>query len=47
MRVNSRGSGSDQPEAERDLAQVAVDITPVGDRVTITARRTDSAARAG
>jgi hypothetical protein len=42
IRVNSRGSGSDQAEAERDLAQVVVDITQVGDRVTITARRKDS-----
>lgn len=42
IRVNSRGSGSDQAEAERDLARVAVEITQVGDRVTITARRTDS-----
>jgi hypothetical protein len=42
IRVNSRGSGSDQAEAERDLAQVVVDISQVGDRVTITARRKDS-----
>ncbi len=41
VRVTSRGSGSDQKEAEQDLAKVAVSITSVGDRVTITARRTD------
>lgn len=41
IRVNSRGSGSDQAEADRDLAQVVVDITQVGDRITITARRRD------
>lgn len=41
VRVTSRGSGSDQEEAERDLAKVAVSITSVGDRVTITVRRTD------
>jgi hypothetical protein len=41
VRVNSRGSGSDQAEADRDLAQVAVDISQDGDRITITARRTD------
>jgi hypothetical protein len=42
VRVNSRGSGSDQAEADRDLAQVVVDITQVGDRVTITAHRRDA-----
>jgi len=41
IRVNSRGSGSDQAEAERDLAQVVVDIAQTGDRITITARRRD------
>ena len=41
VRVTSRGSGSDQREAERDLAKVAVSVTSVADRVTITARRTD------
>lgn len=41
VRVNSRGSGSDQAEADRDLAQVVVEVTQVGDRVTITARRRD------
>jgi hypothetical protein len=42
VRVNSRGSGSDQAEADRDLAQVVVDITQVADRITITARRRDA-----
>ena len=41
VRVTSRGSGSDQAEAEQDLAKVAVAITSTADRVTITARRTD------
>lgn len=41
VRVTSRGSGRDQQEAERDLARVAVTITSVADRVTVTARRTD------
>ena len=41
VRVTSRGSGSDQQQAERDLAKVAVDVTSVADRVTITVRRTD------
>lgn len=40
IRVNSRGSGSDQAEADQDLARVTVDITQVADRITITARRT-------
>jgi ribosomal protein S11 len=47
IRVNSRGSGSDQAEAERDLANVAVDITQVGDRVTITAHRKDAPTATG
>ncbi len=41
VRVTSRGSGSDQAEAEQDLAKVAVAVTSSADRVTITARRTD------
>ena len=41
VRVTSRGSGSDQKEADQDLAKVAVTITSTTDRVTITARRTD------
>ena len=41
VRVTSRGSGSDQKEAEADLANVASSVTTEGDRVTITARRTD------
>lgn len=46
-RVISRGSGSDQAEADRDLANVVVDITQVGDRVTVTARRRDGPATQG
>jgi hypothetical protein len=41
VRVTSRGSGSDQKEAEQDLAKVAVTVTSTADRVTVTARRTD------
>lgn len=47
VRVNSRGSGTDQAEAERDLAQVVVDVSQVGDRITITARRRDGPAAQG
>jgi len=47
VRVNSRGSGSDQAEADRDLANVVVDISQVGDRVTITARRRDAPVATG
>ena len=41
VRVTSRGSGSDQKDAEQDLAKIGVTITSTTDRVTITARRTD------
>lgn len=41
VRVSSRGSGTDEADAERDLARVGVEVTQVGDRVTITARRLD------
>ncbi len=41
VRVTSRGSGSDQQEAERDLQQVVVTVTSDADRVTISARRAD------
>lgn len=41
VRVTSRGSGSDQGEAERDLANVAVSITSTDGRVTVAARRSD------
>jgi hypothetical protein len=47
IRINSRGSGSDEAEADRDLAQVVVDIGQVGDRITITARRRDGALAQG
>lgn len=47
VRVISRGSGSDQAEAERDLANVTVDISQVGNRITITARRRDEPATQG
>jgi hypothetical protein len=41
VRVTSRGSGSDEAEAEQDLAKVVVAIASNADRVTVTARRTD------
>jgi hypothetical protein len=41
VRVTSRGSGSDEAEAEQDLAKVVVAIGSIADRVTVTARRTD------
>jgi hypothetical protein len=49
VRVNSRGSGSDETEADRDLAQVAVDIdiNQAGDRLTISARRRDGSVAQG
>jgi hypothetical protein len=47
IRVLSRGSGSDQAEADRDLANVEVDIAQVGDRVIITARRKDGQVATG
>jgi DUF4097 and DUF4098 domain-containing protein YvlB len=47
VRVISRGSGSDQNESDRDLAQVEVDMTQVADRITITARRKDGTVAQG
>ncbi len=41
VRVTSRGSGSDQGEADRDLANVVVSIASAAGRVTIAARRSD------
>ncbi len=41
IRVSSRGSGTDEADAQRDLAQVGVEVVQVGDRVIVTARRTD------
>ncbi len=42
VRVTKRGSGTSQATAEEDLRRVEVTVVQDADRVTVTARRTDS-----
>ena len=46
-RVLRRGSGTSTAAAQKDLANVAVDVTRLGDTITISARRVDNAQTIG
>ncbi|MEO7117412.1 MAG: DUF4097 family beta strand repeat-containing protein [Candidatus Limnocylindrales bacterium] len=41
VKITKRGSGGDQAAAEQDLAKIEATVTQEGERITVTARRTD------